>query len=179
MDVIARGKSIRMSPRKVRLVANLIKGMDAEKAKWQLTFNKKIASNVLLKILNSALANAKENFAIEADNLKVKEITVDGGPVLKRWLPRAQGRATPLRKGTSHVKLVLTEIVASGKTKAVKKETADNLIKVGVGEFDEIKDIADKKTEDKKVEKKLENKEKTAAKKGFASRVLTRKTGSK
>jgi large subunit ribosomal protein L22 len=175
MDVIARGKYIRMSPRKVRLVANLIKGMDVEKAKWQLTFNKKIASIDLLKILNSAIANAKENYDLEAENLKVKTVTVDGGPVLKRWMPRAQGRATPLRKGTSHVVLTLTEIVASGKVKQVKKVDDSDIIKVGTGEFDEIKDIADKKEikEDAKVKKVA------APKKGFASKVLTRKTGSK
>jgi large subunit ribosomal protein L22 len=174
MEVIARGKYIRMSPRKVRLVANLIKGMDVEKAKWQLAFNKKIASNELLKILNSAIANAKENFEVEADNLKIKTATVDGGPVLKRWLPRAQGRATPLRKGTSHVTLTLTEIVESGKVKKVKKTDDSDIIKVGTGEFDEIKDVTEKK------EIKDEAKSKKAVpKKGFASKVLNRKTGSK
>ncbi len=176
MDVIARGKYIRMSPRKVRLVANLIAGMDVEKAKWQLTFNSKLASNNLLKILNSAIANAKENYEIDEANLKVKTVTVDGGPVLKRWMPRAQGRATPLRKGTSHVTLTLTEIVASGKAKKVKKTDDSDIIKVGTGEFDEIKDIADKKEVKEKEGSKVK---KTAPKQGFASKVLNRKTGSK
>lgn len=175
MDVIARAKFVRISPRKVRLLANLIKGLDTDRAIWQLTFNKKAASKSLLKILNSAIANAKENFDIETNNLKVTELTVDGGPALKRWLPRAHGRATPLRKETSHIKLVISEIVASGKDKKVKQVSKDDIIKVGTGEFDEIKDLAGDKAgkEDKKVTKA------PVAKKGFVSKVLTRKTGSK
>lgn len=174
MDVIARAKFIRISPRKVRLVANLVKDLDVEKAIWQLTFNKKAASESLLKILNTAIANAKENYDIEASNLKIKSFTVNDGPVLKRWMPRAQGRATPLRKGTSHVQLVLTEIVESGKKK-IKQVAADDIIKVGVGEFDEIKDATEKK--EAKAEKPA--KKAVASKKGFASKVLNRKTGSK
>lgn len=173
MDVIARAKFIRISPRKVRLVANLVKGLDVDKAMWQLTFNKKAASKSLVKILNSAIANAKENFDIEADNLKIKSFTVNDGPVLKRWMPRAQGRATPLRKGTSHIQLVLTEIMESGKKK-IKPVAKDDIIKVGVGEFDEIKDASEAKGT--KAEK---SSPKAVAKKGFASKVLTRKTGSK
>lgn len=176
MEITARAKYIRMSPRKIRLVANLIVGMDTEKAKWQLTFNKKVASKTLLKILNSAIANAKENYGADENNLKIVSVTVDGGPALKRWMPRAHGRATPLRKETSHIKLVLTEIVASGKTKKEKKADKSDIIKVGAGEFDEIKAVAADKAVDEKVEKKSA---KGAAKKGFASKVLTRKTGSK
>ena len=174
MEITARAKYIRMSPRKIRLVANLINGMDTEKAKWQLAFNKKVASKALLKILNSAIANAKENYGAAENNLKVKSVTVDGGPALKRWMPRAHGRATPLRKETSHVRLVLTEIVPSGKVKEAKKADNSDIIKVGTGEFDEIKAVAADKQEDKAAAKN-----KGAAKKGFAAKVLTRKTGSK
>lgn len=173
MQVIARAKYVRMSPRKVRLVANLIKGMEAERAKWQLSFNKKIASLPLLKILESAIANAVENFDLDKNNLKVKSVTVNEGPALKRWMPRAQGRATPLQKMTCHVELALEEIVASGKQKKVKKVDDSDIIKVGSAEFDELKDIS-KKADEAKGEKKV-----AASKKGFASRVLNRKTGSK
>lgn len=175
MEITARAKYIRMSPRKIRLVANLITGMDTDKAKWQLTFNKKVASNTLLKILNSAIANAKENYGADEKNLKVKSVTVDGGPALKRWMPRAHGRATPLRKETSHVELILVEIIPSGKVKEAKKVDNSDIIKVGTGEFDEIKAISADKTVDEKVEKKA----KAAGTKGFASKVLNRKTGSK
>jgi large subunit ribosomal protein L22 len=172
MQVIARAKYVRMSPRKVRLVANLIKGMEVEKAKWQLSFNKKIASLPLLKILESAIANAVENFDLDKNNLMIKTITVNEGPALKRWMPRAQGRATPLRKMTCHVELTLAEIVASGKTKKIKKTDDSDIIKVGSAEFDELKEINQKA--DDKGGKKV-----AASTKGFASRVLNRKTGSK
>ena len=172
MEITAKAKYLRMAPRKVRLVAGLIRGLSVEKAKWQLTFNKKLASVSLLKILESAIANAKETYDISADNLKIKSITVDGGPALKRWMPRAHGRATPLRKETSHIKLVLTEIIESGKSKKTKTLDDSDLVKVGVGDFDEIKETAEKK-------ETLKAENKKASAKGFANKVLTRKTGSK
>jgi len=172
MQVTARAKYVRMSPRKVRLVADLIRGMEVEKAKWQLSFNKRIASLPLAKILDTAIANAVENFDLDKNNLKVKAITVNEGPALKRWMPRAQGRATPLRKMTCHVEMILEEIVASGKQKIAKKVDDSDIIKVGSAEFDEIKDI-NQKAEDKGTKKT------GASTKGFASRVLNRKTGSK
>ena len=177
MEIIAKGKYIRMSPRKIRLVADLIKGLTTEKAKVQLEFSKKDAGKTLLKLLNSAVSNAVNNFGADKGNLKVKEVTVDGGPALKRWMPRAHGRATPIRKMTSHVKLTLEEIVASATLdkKKIKADDSD-LIKVGVGEFDELsdtnKEIAKKEVGDKKAKA-------VVSKKGFANKVLNRKTGSK
>lgn len=162
-----------MSYRKVRLVANLIKGMDVDKAIWQLTYNSRAASKELLKLLKSAIANAKENYDLEQENLKIAAITVDAGKALKRWQPKAFGRATPIRKETSRVKIVLEEIVASGKAKKVKKTDTSDIIKVGTGEFDELKDIAGKQ------EGKTEIKKAKASDKGFASKILNRKTGSK
>jgi large subunit ribosomal protein L22 len=178
MEIIARAKYIRMSSKKIRLVAGLIRGLAVDKASWQLQFNKKIASKALLKVLESAIANAKNNFGLEADNLRVKSVAINDGPVLKRWMPRAQGRATPLRRPTAHVKLVLEEIVASGKAKPSKKVDNSDIIKVGTGEFDEIKDVA-KSSETKEVKGTKTEKKAAAPKKGFAAKVLNRKTGSK
>jgi len=177
MEIIARAKYIRMSPRKLRLVANLVKGLTADQAKWQLTFNKKIASQPLLKILNTAVANATDNFNLSKDNLKIKVLIVDGGPVLKRWMPRAHGRATPIRKETSHVKLILSEIVASGAIKATKAADKSDIIKVGTGEFDELKSLNAEKAKEEKPLAGAANK--GAGKKGFVSRVLNRRTGTK
>ena len=178
MEIIARAKYVQMSPRKLRLVANLIKGLKATDAKWQLTFNKKIASRPLLKVLDAAVANATSNFNLSKDNLKIKTLTVDGGPAIKRWQPRAHGRATPIRRETSHVKLILTEIIESGAVKSIKAADKSDIIKVGTGEFDELKSLDTEKTkEDKSLVAK--SGAKSAGKKGFASRVLTRKTGSK
>jgi len=102
-------KYLRIAPRKVRLLADLIRGMGLKEARLQLSFEKKRASAPLLKLLNSAEANAKHNFKTEGDNLFISEIKVNEGPILKRRMPRARGRATLIRKRTSHVSVVLDE----------------------------------------------------------------------
>jgi large subunit ribosomal protein L22 len=109
MEVIAKAKNIRMSPRKVRLVIDVIRGMDVARAQTQLRFLKKAAALPVLKLLNSAVANAEHNFRLRKEDLHVKTITADGGPVIKRWTPKAFGRAAPIRKRTSHITLVLDE----------------------------------------------------------------------
>ena len=98
-----------MAPRKVRLVANLIKGLPVAEAENQLKFFAKRPVVPILKLLKSAVANAERNFNLDKNNLYIFRITVDGGPILKRWLPRAMGRATPIQKKTSHVTLILED----------------------------------------------------------------------
>lgn len=99
-----------MSPRKVRLVADLIRGEKVPQAMVQLKFLKNKAAAVIAKLLKSAVSNAKNNFKIkEEKNLYIKKITVDEGPTLKRYRPRARGRAAMIRKRTSHITLVLSE----------------------------------------------------------------------
>ncbi|MDG1949905.1 MAG: 50S ribosomal protein L22 [bacterium] len=107
MEVKAKARYIRMSPRKVRLVVDLIRGLDVQGAQAQLSFSKKAAAEPVLKLLNSAIANATNNFKMNGDDLYVKTIMVDGGPTLKRWRPRAFGRAGAIRKRTSHINIVL------------------------------------------------------------------------
>lgn len=97
-----------MAPRKVRLAAAAIKGKSAEEAEAVLEFLPKITARPLSKLLKSAIANAKHNFNIEKENLVVKNIAVDKGPTLKRFMPRARGMASPIRKRESHVTIVLT-----------------------------------------------------------------------
>ncbi len=97
-----------MGPRKVRLVADLIRGRKATTAVSTLSVLNKKAARPLLKLLNSAIANAKHNAELPLEVLRVAKITVDGGPVLKRWMPKAHGRATPVRERTSHILLTLT-----------------------------------------------------------------------
>ena len=106
----------RQSPRKVRVVADTIRGKRVEDALITLSFVPKRASGPIQKLLASALANAK-NLEIPLDNLIVKEISVNGGAILYRRLPMARGRAFVLRKRTSHVNIVLAE----GTPKKVKK----------------------------------------------------------
>lgn len=109
-EIIAKLRFLRMSPRKVRLIADMIRGKMAKKAIEVLSLLPKRAALPVLKLLNSAIANAKHNFSIESENLRVEKIIVDGGPVLKRSKPRARGRATPIRKRTSHITLSLKAI---------------------------------------------------------------------
>jgi large subunit ribosomal protein L22 len=110
----------RVSPRKVRLVAGLVKGLPAENAIKQLAFSRKRASPAILKLLKSAVSNAKNNFHLEPSRLYVKEIRVDEGPTYKRYMPRARGRATIIRKRTSHIALVLDEMKTKIKSKNAK-----------------------------------------------------------
>ncbi len=109
MEVIAKAKFIHMSPRKVRLVADLVRGMDVAPAKAQLRFFSKAAARPVLKLIESAEANAAHNFKIAPEVLYIKKITVDGGPVLKRFRPRAFGRAGGIKKRSSHITVWLDE----------------------------------------------------------------------
>lgn len=113
-EVIAQLKFLRMSPKKVRLVADMIRGRGVGTAVNTLTLLNKKAARPLLKLLQSAMANAKNNFRLAPEDLRVKKIIIDGGPMLKRWMPRAHGRATPIRERTSHIKLILEEVSKAG-----------------------------------------------------------------
>lgn len=107
-EITAQLNNYRQSPRKVRLVANAIRGKSVREAKNRLSFIVKRAANPLQKLLNSAIANAK-NLGVETDNLLVKSITVNGGKILYRRRPAAHGSAHPIHKRTSHVKITLSE----------------------------------------------------------------------
>ena len=109
MDVQAKLRYARITPRKMRLVADLAKGLPVEKAHFQLKFSQKKGGKLLSKLLDSAIANAKEKGGIDVDNLFVKNVTVDDGPVMKRFMPRAMGRAYKILKKMSHVTIVLGE----------------------------------------------------------------------
>ncbi len=120
MEVNAKARYIHMSPRKVRLVIDVIRGMDVARAKDQLRFMKKAAAEPVMKLLDSAVANAAHNFKLPTDTLFVKAITADGGPALKRWTPKAFGRSAPIKKRMTHISIVLAERVAEEDTSAKK-----------------------------------------------------------
>jgi len=109
METRAIAKYIRMSPQKVRLVVDLVRGKDMAEARKALAFTRKAATLPVRKALESAFANAGQNREIDQKILYVKEIYVDQGPSLKRWRARAQGRAFSIKKRTSHVTVVLAE----------------------------------------------------------------------
>ncbi|GAB4273109.1 MAG: hypothetical protein Kow0029_12470 [Candidatus Rifleibacteriota bacterium] len=102
-------RNVRISPRKLRLVADHIRGKSVDEALGILQFLPKGGSPVLLKLLKSAIANAGNNHDLKADDLYVAKITVDGGPIMKRFMARARGRACRINKRTSHAKIVLRE----------------------------------------------------------------------
>lgn len=109
MEAKARLSTLRSTPQKTRLVADLIRGKEVAEAENILRFTPRRAAKPLLKLLQSAKANAVNNHDMFEDTLFVSKIMVDEGPVLKRFLPRARGRADLLRKRTSHITIVLEE----------------------------------------------------------------------
>ena len=109
MEVRAIARQVRMSPRKARLVADLIRGKQVEEALLVLRFTPKKAASILAKTLRSAIANATDTQNVDPDDLYIKRVHLDGGAMLKRFRPRAHGRATPIRKRTSHFTVVVDE----------------------------------------------------------------------
>jgi large subunit ribosomal protein L22 len=109
MEIVAKAKMIRISPRKVRIVGEVIKKKNVNDAMGILMYMPQKASFILKKLLDSAIANAKQKKYVDIDSLFVKNVMVDGGPMLKRFLPRAMGRASKIRKRLSHITLVLDE----------------------------------------------------------------------
>lgn len=158
----AKLRYLRMSPRKVRLLVDLIRGLHVQDALAQLDMSAKHASRPVKKLLESAIANATHNDNADASTLVVKTATVDGGPILYRWMPRAFGRASKIKKRTSHITLILegeqketsakpleTKNDASSKKEEAKKTTTEKATK---------KTSAKKTTPKKKAEDKKESK---------------------
>lgn len=194
MEIKAKVKHIKISPRKVRLVADIVRGAKIGDALNQLAFTNKKATKPVEKLIKSAIANAENNYELEKENLFVKEIIVNEGPTLHRWMPRARGRATPVRKRTSHIDLVLGELVDSGEKKAVKQKVEKPVKLDSKPKEDDGVKVAGKK--DKKTEDKPETSDKEAkiidprgegkgkhtraegkGQKGFVDKIFRRKSG--
>jgi large subunit ribosomal protein L22 len=109
MKAQAKAKYIRQSPYKVRRVLDLVRGMPVDDARDVLAFTNRRAAETIRKVLDSAVANAEHNYALDADELFVDEAFADEGPTLKRWKPRARGRATRINKRTSHITIVVSD----------------------------------------------------------------------
>jgi len=107
MDIVAESHSVRISPRKVRLVADAIRNKSVAQAQNVLSLIKKRGSGVLYKTLKSAIANAINNAKLKEESLVIKNIEVDQGPFLKRYRPSTRGRVHPYKKRSSHIKIVL------------------------------------------------------------------------
>jgi large subunit ribosomal protein L22 len=130
MQVHATLGNLRIAPRKVRLIADLIRRKKVEDAQVILQFMQKKAGPNMLKLLNSAAANATNTYQLDAKNLYISKITVDEGRKLKRWMPRARGRAAEIQKKTSFITIVLDEIKPTSKKKKKVVKTGKEITEV-------------------------------------------------
>lgn len=121
MQTTAQLNNLRIAPRKIRLVAQVIRGMNVDRAQGQLDFLAKKSAKHLSKLLKSAIANAENNLGQDRGNLFVKDLIVNEGMKIKRFMPRAMGRAGMIQKKTSHIKIILEEKIHGLKVK--KSET--------------------------------------------------------
>jgi large subunit ribosomal protein L22 len=108
MQVKAQARYVRVTPSKARRVVDLIRGLHVEEARRVLQFTPRAAATPVRKVLDSAIANAEHNHQLDTDGLFVERAFVDEGPTLKRFRPRAMGRATPIHKRTCHITVALT-----------------------------------------------------------------------
>ncbi len=168
MQVKAKAKYIRMSPRKVRLVAGVIRGLDVELALQKLAVMDKRAVRPIVKLAKSAIASAEHNYELLKNNLFIEKIAVNDGPTYYRWMQKAFGRATPIRKRTSTVDIVLSEKAPSAIKKVAKKqsiktatqEEVDGIVekdskKLKKDEFKDVKHSDLKKTNSKSLIRKV------------------------
>ena len=109
--VRARASYVRVAPRKARLIADQVRGLSVPEARTILAFSGRGVARDLAKLIESAAANAENNHELDADDLRIAEVRVDEGPILKRWRARARGRATRIEKRTSHLSVTLTPTV--------------------------------------------------------------------
>jgi len=108
--VRASAKYVRVAPRKARLIADQVRGLHIEQARALLAFSPRGAAHDIHKLIDSAAANAENNHGLIGDEMRISSITVDEGPTLRRYRPRALGRATPINKRTSHLAVALTPV---------------------------------------------------------------------
>lgn len=187
MQVTAKLNNLRIAPRKTKLVADLIKGLDVEDAVSQLDAHVKRANPYMKKLLLSAIANGENNLGLDKNNLYVYDVTVGAGPTLKRWMPKAFGRAGQILKRTSKITLVLEERV-EGKGRKSKEEMEREKKKRQAEKKKEEKALAEKKEKeqkekgreeikaDKSKTTKDEDKIKETGKKNWGSRIFRRKS---
>ena len=149
MSVKVHLNNLHIAPRKVRLVAGLVRGMETMEAVAQLQFTDKRAARPLLKLLNSAVATAKNDFDMAEDNLYIAEVLVNEGPTIKRWRPRAHGRAFPIMKRSSRITIVLDEKVKSKKKKGSAQKAKKKSSRQDVVKADQVQKEASKVKPDK------------------------------
>lgn len=167
VEIKAKLRYLRIAPRKVRAVVDLIRGLKVKEAENQLLLSSKRAAKPVLKLLRSAVANALNNYSLSEDELYIKRIETQDGPILYRWMPRAFGRATPIRRRSSHLIIVLEAKKAVPLPKSKKTEPLETKPE------GEKKEKAFLKKEDvKKAKEDLKAKRRES----FTKRIFRRKT---
>ncbi|WP_343128137.1 50S ribosomal protein L22 [Buchnera aphidicola (Takecallis taiwana)] len=114
MEIIAKYRKVKSSAQKVRLVVDLVRGKKVNQVLNILNFHTKKAALFVIKLLQSAIANAEHNYGVDSDNLFIKSIFVDAGPTMKRMMPRAKGRSDRILKRTSHITMILSDSYIEG-----------------------------------------------------------------
>jgi len=170
-EVHASLRHLRIAPLKMRLVINLIRGKNAMEAVDRLRLINKAGANPVSRLINSALANAVNNFSLDKNDLYIKKIIVNESPILRRWQPRAHGRSAPIRKRGSHVELILgfkpgMESTSVKKTAATKSQKEE----VKVVNPSEVKRSAPKVAGQNSGDKSHDES-------GFINKIFNRKTG--
>jgi large subunit ribosomal protein L22 len=173
MEIKAKLNYLRIAPRKVRSVIDLIRGKEIKDAEAQLKFVSRRASDPILRLLKSAIANAKSNFNIDKENLFIKEVMVNEGVPYKRSRPMSRGRAFPILKRTSHI------IISLGVKEGVKIEKKKTVIEKPA-ETESRKDVSEKKEEPKKIKstnkKLIKDISPKPKKQNWAKRIFRRKS---
>jgi large subunit ribosomal protein L22 len=171
MEIKASLNYLRIAPRKVRSVIDLIRGKEIKEAEAQLKFLSRRASAPVYRLLRSAIANAKSNFSVEKENLFIKEIRVDEGVPYKRWRPMSRGRAFPILKRTSHI--IISLGIKEG-VKIEKKQSKISEVKINKSESTTKEETkTPSKTINKKSAKEIGIKPK---KQNLAKRIFRRKS---
>ena|SRR3989338_8668263 len=177
IEVRAYLRYLRMSPTKVRAVANVIKKMPALQAVDYLKLVNKAASIPISKLLNSAIANGVHNFGFSKDNLRIKSVTVNEGPAIKRYRPRAYGRAGLIKKRSSHIEIILIEAKPTVKSGPAKASSDKDVVKKDKElEVVSTSDMKKLSAKDKKERDDMQKKG-PGKKSDFVKRMFSRKTG--
>jgi len=180
MKVKAKLKNLRVSPRKVRVSADIIRGCNIEDAIFRLDNTVKKSNEPIKKMLLGAVANAQNNFNLDRDSLIISDIQVGEGITMKRWMPRAYGRASEILKRSSHVYITLEG--QEGATKSTKKKAVKKSVKEDKteGSIETVEKVEGEKSNTLKLNKrshyKVEAKKKESREKGFSKTMFKRKS---
>lgn len=171
MEVLAKGKFVRISAKKARPIADIIRGKNAKSSLEMLNIMPQRAAREIGKVLLSAMSNAENNFNLDKDDLTISKITIDNGPALKRWRPRAKGAASSIKKRTSHITVIVSGEVNS---KKITRDSATKKEQITEHEIETEKSAA---ADSDYIKPEFIKKEQSVSKVGIKNKIFRRKTG--